>query len=83
MWSGETIAFVKEINKDLIVMVDNCYGEFVEEKEPSEVGADMIVGPWSRIRVEVLHRSVDISVEEAIWSSSVHTDLQHQGLEKK
>ena len=32
------------INKDLIVMVDNCYGEFVEEKEPSEVGADMIVG---------------------------------------
>ena len=41
---GETIAFVKEINKDLIVMVDNCYGEFVEEKEPSEVGADMIVG---------------------------------------
>mgnify|MGYP000386983570 CR=1 FL=1 len=41
---GEVIAFVKEINKDLIVMVDNCYGEFVEEKEPSEVGADMIVG---------------------------------------
>ena len=41
---GEAIAFVKEINKDLIVMVDNCYGEFVEEKEPSEVGADMIVG---------------------------------------
>ena len=40
----EAIAFVKEINKDLIVMVDNCYGEFVEEKEPSEVGADMIVG---------------------------------------
>ena len=41
---GEAITFVKEINKDLIVMVDNCYGEFVEEKEPSEVGADMIVG---------------------------------------
>ena len=31
---GEAIAFVKEINKDLIVMVDNCYGEFVDEKEP-------------------------------------------------
>ena len=41
---GEAIAFVKEINKDLIVMVDNCYGEFVERIEPSEVGADMIVG---------------------------------------
>ncbi len=41
---GEAIAFVKSINKDLIVMVDNCYGEFVETKEPSDVGADMTVG---------------------------------------
>mgnify|MGYP001125856174 CR=1 FL=1 len=41
---GEAIAFVKEINKDLIVMVDNCYGEFVDVKEPTEVGADLIVG---------------------------------------
>ena len=41
----EAIAFVKEINKDLIVMVDNCYGEFVERKKNhTEVGADMIVG---------------------------------------
>ncbi len=41
---GEAIAFVKSIHKDLIVMVDNCYGEFVETKEPSDVGADMTVG---------------------------------------
>ncbi len=41
---GELIAFCKEIKPDLIVMVDNCYGEFVEELEPSDVGADMIVG---------------------------------------
>ncbi|MBQ7124717.1 MAG: methionine gamma-lyase family protein [Clostridia bacterium] len=41
---GELIAFVKEIKPSLIVMVDNCYGEFVEEIEPSDVGADMIVG---------------------------------------
>ncbi len=41
---GELIAFCKEIKPDLIVMVDNCYGEFVELQEPSEVGADMIVG---------------------------------------
>ena len=41
---GELIAFIKEIKPDVICMVDNCYGEFVEEKEPSEVGADMIVG---------------------------------------
>ena len=41
---GELIAFVKSIKPDVICMVDNCYGEFVEEREPLEVGADMIVG---------------------------------------
>lgn len=41
---GELIAFVKKIKPDVIVMVDNCYGEFVEEIEPSDVGADMTVG---------------------------------------
>ncbi len=38
------IKFVKEINPQIICMVDNCYGEFVEISEPSEYGADMIVG---------------------------------------
>lgn len=41
---GELIAFVKGIKPDVLVMVDNCYGEFVEELEPSDVGADMTVG---------------------------------------
>lgn len=41
---GEIISFVKKIKPDILVMVDNCYGEFVEEREPSEVGADMVVG---------------------------------------
>ena len=41
---GEVIAFVKEIKPEVICMVDNCYGEFVEEKEPSDVGADLVVG---------------------------------------
>ena len=41
---GELIAFVKGIKPDVIVMVDNCYGEFVETVEPSDVGADMTVG---------------------------------------
>ncbi len=41
---GELIAFVKRIKPSLICMVDNCYGEFVEEIEPSDVGADMTVG---------------------------------------
>ncbi|MBQ6449262.1 methionine gamma-lyase family protein [Cytobacillus oceanisediminis] len=38
------IAFVKEIKKDVVVFVDNCYGEFVEEKEPCHVGADLMAG---------------------------------------
>ena len=41
---GELISFIKGIRPDVICMVDNCYGEFVTEKEPSEFGADMIVG---------------------------------------
>ena len=41
---GELIAFVKSIKPDVICMVDNCYGEFVERIEPSDVGADMTVG---------------------------------------
>ncbi len=41
---GELISFVKSIKPDVICMVDNCYGEFVESIEPSDVGADMCVG---------------------------------------
>ena len=41
---GELIAFCKSIKPDVTIMVDNCYGEFVETIEPSDVGADMIVG---------------------------------------
>lgn len=41
---GEAIAAVKSVRSDIICMVDNCYGEFVEREEPSDVGADMIVG---------------------------------------
>jgi len=41
---GDIVRFVKDIRKDIIVMVDNCYGEFVEALEPSDVGADMVVG---------------------------------------
>ena len=41
---GKLIKFIKDIKPEVLIMVDNCYGEFVEEKEPLEVGADMIVG---------------------------------------
>ena len=41
---AEIIKFIKDIKPDVICMVDNCYGEFVETIEPSEVGADMVVG---------------------------------------
>ncbi len=41
---GELVTFLKSIKPGIICMVDNCYGEFVEEKEPLEAGADLIVG---------------------------------------
>ena len=41
---GELISFIKGIKPEVICMVDNCYGEFVETIEPSDVGADMVVG---------------------------------------
>ena len=41
---GELIAFIKNIKPDVICMVDNCYGEFVETIEPTNVGADLMVG---------------------------------------
>lgn len=40
----KAIKAIREVNKEVIIMVDNCYGEFVEEKEPIEVGADIAVG---------------------------------------
>ncbi len=40
----KVIKFVKQLSPKVLVMVDNCYGEFVEKKEPSEVGADIMVG---------------------------------------
>lgn len=41
---GEMVRYIKSINSDIIVFVDNCYGEFVETKEPVEVGADLMAG---------------------------------------
>lgn len=39
----KVIKLIKEIDNNIIVMVDNCYGEFVEDKEPTEVGADLFI----------------------------------------
>ncbi|MFC7061122.1 aminotransferase class I/II-fold pyridoxal phosphate-dependent enzyme [Halobacillus seohaensis] len=39
-----TIEFIRSINQEVIIFVDNCYGEFVELKEPTEIGADLIAG---------------------------------------
>ncbi|MDN5344983.1 MAG: hypothetical protein PWQ18_1096 [Clostridia bacterium] len=41
---ARVVATVKEVNRETICLVDNCYGEFVEEQEPGEVGADLVVG---------------------------------------
>lgn len=41
---GELIAAVRSVKKDVFVVVDNCYGEFVEDREPGHVGADLVIG---------------------------------------
>lgn len=41
---GELIAYIKRLRPEVICLVDNCYGEFVEEREPSDLGADLVVG---------------------------------------
>ena len=46
----EMIAFVKEIKPDVVVFVDNCYGEFIEEQEPCHVGADLMAGSLIKTR---------------------------------
>ena len=63
---GEAIAFVKKIKPEVICMVDNCYGEFVEEKEPSDVGADLVVGSLIKNPGGGLPRSVAMWLEERI-----------------
>lgn len=40
----ECISYIKSKHKDIIIMIDNCYGEFIEETEPSDIGADLVVG---------------------------------------
>lgn len=41
---GEAISFIKSIREDVIIFVDNCYGEFIQEIEPTDVGADLVAG---------------------------------------
>ena len=79
---SQAIKAVKEINPNIIVMVDNCYGEFVEEIEPSDVGADMIVGSLIKNPGGGLALLVDIFVEQNSVFKIVHIDLQHRDLER-
>ena len=58
---GELIAFLKSVKPDIICMVDNCYGEFTQTIEPTDVGADMCVGSLIKIPAADLHRSAAIS----------------------
>ena len=70
---GQLISFIKEVKPDVICMVDNCYGEFVEKREPLEVGADMIVGSPSKTRAVDWHRSAAILSERKNVSKMRHT----------
>ena len=78
---GELIAFIKNIRPDIICMVDNCYGEFVERIEPSEVGADMIVGSLIKIRRRLAPCGATSPVQKNVWSRRL-TVYPHRGLER-
>lgn len=80
---GELISFIKNIKPDVICMVDNCYGEFVEKIEPGEVGADLIVGSLIKNPVADLPLAEDILQERRNMLSRPHTDYHHPDLEKK
>lgn len=59
---ARVVELVKKASPDTIVMVDNCYGEFVERQEPTEVGADLIIGSLIRTPAAALpHRPVTIA----------------------
>ena len=57
------ISKIRTVNKDVIIMVDNCYGELVETKEPGHVGADVVVGSLIKILVVGLRQQVDMLLE--------------------
>ena len=76
---GELISFIKSIKPDVICMVDNCYGEFVETVEPSDVGADMVVGSLIKNPGEAWRPLAVTSVGEKIVLISVPTASARQG----
>lgn len=65
---GELIAFCKRIDPNVICMVDNCYGEFVETIEPSDLGADMIVGSLIKTPAAGSRPSAATSAAARMWS---------------
>ena len=80
---GELISFIKSIKPDVICMVDNCYGEFVEEREPLDVGADMIVGSLIKNPGADWHQSAAIlSAKKNVWKMQ-HTALLLRDSAKK
>ena len=78
---GELIAFCKGVKPDLTVMVDNCYGEFVETLEPSDVGADMIVGSLIKNPGGGLAPTVVAgALKGAIFAANIYERLGFRGI---
>ena len=74
---------IREVNQDVIIMVDNCYGELVEKLEPGHVGADVVVGSLMKTLEAVLRQRAAISQERKNVLNRQLTDYLHRGLEKK
>ena len=75
---GKLIAFCKNCKPDIICMVDNCYGELVERQEPTDVGADMVVGSLIKIWAAVWLPPAAMSAAGRISSTAAPTGSAHR-----
>ena len=80
---GEAIAFCKKLRPDVVVMVDNCYGEFVEANEPSDFGADMIVGSLIKTPAAALPPSAATSAARRSVSTAAPTVSPRRDLDRR
>ncbi|MFL6562736.1 MAG: aminotransferase class I/II-fold pyridoxal phosphate-dependent enzyme, partial [Bacillus sp. (in: firmicutes)] len=77
---AEMITFVKEIKQDVVVFVDNCYGEFVEDIEPCHVGADLMAGSLIKNPVGGIVKNVGYIVGKKQWEEACSYRMTSPGI---
>lgn len=78
---GEVIAFIKERRDDVVVFVDNCYGEFVEDLEPTHVGADLVAGSLIKNPGGTLAPSGGYVIGKAIYVKAARHRMSAPGVD--